>query len=67
MVPPATFEELADLNLPEHELRARVEGLIGSSGDVLGLTPDDVEVVQGDTQAVPFGTGTFNSRTMAIG
>jgi len=37
VVPPATFEELADLNLPEHELRARVEGLIGSSGFVLFL------------------------------
>jgi aerobic carbon-monoxide dehydrogenase large subunit len=37
------------------------------AADVLGLTPDEVEVVQGDTQAVPFGTGTFNSRSMAIG
>ena len=37
------------------------------AADVLGRTPDDVEVVQGDTEAVPFGTGTFNSRTMAIG
>ncbi|MEI9406444.1 xanthine dehydrogenase family protein molybdopterin-binding subunit [Mesorhizobium argentiipisi] len=37
------------------------------AADVLGLAPNEVEVVQGDTQAVPFGTGTFNSRSMAIG
>src|SRR5215510_9247341 len=37
------------------------------AGSVLGLTLDDIEVVEGDTQAVPFGTGTFNSRSMAIG
>src|SRR5262245_41394577 len=37
MVPPATFESLANLHLPEHELRARIEGLIGSSGFVLFL------------------------------
>jgi carbon-monoxide dehydrogenase large subunit len=37
------------------------------AGDVLGVAPDAVEVVQGDTQAVPFGTGTFNSRTTAVG
>lgn len=34
---------------------------------VLGLEPEDVEVIQGDTQAIPFGTGTYNSRTMAVG
>lgn len=33
----------------------------------LGITPEDVEIVQGDTQAVPFGTGTYNSRTVAVG
>jgi aerobic carbon-monoxide dehydrogenase large subunit len=37
------------------------------AADVLGIAPDDVEVVEGDTQAVPFGTGTFNSRSMALG
>src|SRR5262249_46367838 len=25
------------------------------------------EVIEGDSQAVPFGTGTFNSRSMALG
>src|SRR5262245_45584901 len=38
---------------------------IAASG--LGIAIDDVEVVEGDSQAVPFGTGTFNSRSMAIG
>lgn len=37
------------------------------AADGLGITPGDVEVVQGDTQAVPFGTGTYNSRTIAVG
>jgi aerobic carbon-monoxide dehydrogenase large subunit len=37
------------------------------AASVFGIAVDDVEVVEGDTQAVPFGTGTFNSRSMAIG
>ncbi|MEI9421099.1 DUF302 domain-containing protein [Mesorhizobium sp. Cs1299R1N1] len=35
LVSPEVLGELADLNLPEDQLRARVEGLIGSSGFVL--------------------------------
>ena len=34
VVPPSKFQELVDLNLPQDQLRARVEGLIGSSGFV---------------------------------
>src|SRR5262245_11148071 len=37
------------------------------AASVLGIAVDDIEVVEGDSQAVPFGTGTFNSRSMAIG
>jgi carbon-monoxide dehydrogenase large subunit len=37
------------------------------AASVLGIAPDDIEVVEGDTQAVPFGTGTFNSRSTAVG
>jgi carbon-monoxide dehydrogenase large subunit len=37
------------------------------AGSVLGIALDDIEVVEGDTQVVPFGTGTFNSRSMSIG
>lgn len=37
------------------------------AADALGLPIDDVEVVQGDTASIPFGTGTYNSRTMAVG
>src|SRR5215475_13961268 len=37
------------------------------AASVLGLALDDITVVEGDTQVVPFGTGTFNSRSMAIG
>jgi hypothetical protein len=37
VVPPATFEGLADQNLTAYERRARVERLIGSSGFVLCL------------------------------
>src|SRR5262249_53966332 len=32
LAPPSKFQELVDLNLPPDQLRARVEGLIGSSG-----------------------------------
>jgi carbon-monoxide dehydrogenase large subunit len=35
--------------------------------DLLGLTPGDVNVVHGDTQAVPYGIGTFGSRATAVG
>jgi carbon-monoxide dehydrogenase large subunit len=34
---------------------------------VLGIHINDIEVVEGDTQTVPFGTGTFNSRSMPVG
>lgn len=35
--------------------------------DVLGLTPDEVNVVHGDTAQVPYGIGTFGSRATAVG
>ncbi len=34
--------------------------------DELGVPPDDVRVVHGDTDATPFGWGTFASRSMVI-
>ena len=36
-------------------------------GDILQLPLDDIDVVQGDTDRVPAGHGTFNSRSMAVG
>lgn len=35
--------------------------------DELGLLPQDVRVVQGDTDRVPYGWGTFASRSLVIG
>jgi carbon-monoxide dehydrogenase large subunit len=35
--------------------------------DVLGLTPEDINVVHGDTAQVPYGIGTFGSRATAVG
>ena len=35
--------------------------------DRLGFEVDDVEVVHGDTEAVPFGMGTYGSRSAAVG
>lgn len=35
--------------------------------DVLGLEPDDVQVIHGDTAVVPYGIGTFGSRASAVG
>lgn len=35
--------------------------------EVLGLSPDDVQVVHGDTAVVPYGIGTFGSRATAVG
>ncbi|WP_395400787.1 xanthine dehydrogenase family protein molybdopterin-binding subunit [Pseudoduganella sp. UC29_106] len=36
-------------------------------GDALQLPLDHIDVVQGDTDRVPFGHGTFNSRSMVVG
>src|SRR5581483_10184012 len=35
--------------------------------DQLGIDPDDVNIVHGDTLAVPYGIGTFGSRGTAVG
>ncbi len=35
--------------------------------EVLGLEPDDINVVHGDTATVPYGIGTFGSRASAVG
>jgi carbon-monoxide dehydrogenase large subunit len=37
------------------------------AADMLGVTMDDVIIVHGDTSAVPYGIGTFGSRTLAVG
>ncbi len=35
--------------------------------DRLGLNLEDVEIVHGDTESVPFGMGTYGSRSLAVG
>ena len=35
--------------------------------EILGLEPDDVNVIHGDTSIVPYGIGTFGSRATAVG
>jgi carbon-monoxide dehydrogenase large subunit len=35
--------------------------------DRIGITPDQVEVIHGDTDAGPFGMGTYGSRTLSVG
>ncbi len=37
------------------------------AADMLGVEPDDIQVVHGDTAAVPYGIGTFGSRATAVG
>ena len=37
------------------------------AGEVLQLPLEDIEVIQGDTAVIPFGTGTFNSRSIPVG
>lgn len=36
-------------------------------GDELGVPIDDVEIVHGDTAMIPFGMGTYGSRSTAVG
>jgi carbon-monoxide dehydrogenase large subunit len=35
-------------------------------GEELGIPPTDIEVVHGDTDATPFGLGTYGSRSIAV-
>ena len=35
--------------------------------DQLGIPMDDVEIIHGDTESVPFGMGTYGSRSLAVG
>jgi carbon-monoxide dehydrogenase large subunit len=42
-------------------------GLAQIAASVLGIAVEDIAVVEGDSQSIPFGTGTFNSRTTSIG
>jgi carbon-monoxide dehydrogenase large subunit len=35
--------------------------------DQFGIPMDDVEVIHGDTEQVPFGMGTYGSRSLAVG
>ena len=37
------------------------------AADSLGLPMEDIEVVEGDTETVQFGNGTFNSRSLPVG
>jgi carbon-monoxide dehydrogenase large subunit len=37
------------------------------AADALGLRPDDIDIVEGDTARVEFGCGTFNSRSLPVG
>ena len=37
------------------------------AADVLGLAPEDVRVVHGDTQTTPYSVGTWGSRGIALG
>jgi aerobic carbon-monoxide dehydrogenase large subunit len=42
-------------------------GFAQIAASVLGIAVEDIAVVEGDSQAIPFGTGTYNSRSMSIG
>ena len=35
--------------------------------DKLGLEVEDIDIVHGDTESVPFGMGTYGSRSLAVG
>ena len=37
------------------------------AADALGVTPDDVVVLHGDTASVPYGRDTYGSRSLAVG
>jgi aerobic carbon-monoxide dehydrogenase large subunit len=37
------------------------------AADALGVSPDDVEVLHGDTDSAPFGRDTYGSRSVAVG
>jgi aerobic carbon-monoxide dehydrogenase large subunit len=47
--------------------QGHMTGYAQIAADALGLRPDDVDIVEGDTARVEFGCGTFNSRSMPVG
>src|SRR5262249_43564298 len=38
-----------------------------NAADAVGLRPDNIDIVEGDTARAEFGQGTFNSRSMPVG
>src|SRR5215472_782322 len=42
-------------------------GFAQIAASVLGIAVEDIAVIEGDSQAIPFGTGTYNSRSTSIG
>ena len=37
------------------------------AADHLGIALEDIEIIHGDTEQVPFGMGTYGSRSLAVG
>lgn len=37
------------------------------AAEMLGIPVDDIEIVQGDTRQIPYGVGTFGSRSLSVG
>jgi aerobic carbon-monoxide dehydrogenase large subunit len=42
-------------------------GFAQIAASVFGIAVEDIAVIEGDSQAIPFGTGTYNSRSTSIG
>ena len=75
---PRGFHESASIRVePDGHVRAALgthnhgQGHATSLAQILasrlGIPIESIEVVEGDTDAVPYGTGTFGSRTIAVG
>ena len=74
----AGFYESAAISFePDGSVRARLgthshgQGHATSMAQILatrlGVPADQIEIVEGDTDIVPYGTGTFGSRSIAVG
>jgi carbon-monoxide dehydrogenase large subunit len=64
MSPTADVEVAVGVTSPESGNETGIAQLVGS---VLGIQPSSIRVIQGDTDAVPVGTGNASSRALLYG
>jgi len=64
---PAEYQLFAQEINDQNERLLTLRGLMAFKSDGAGVPLDQVDVVHGDTAKIPFGMGTYGSRSLAVG